>query len=123
MSVESKDMPVTKERACYLGVSDLRLLDHWCETLRRTFFRGTPYLVGSVLQTETFRDVDVRILLDDEDFHNIPMDVLDLNMMLSQWGKRVTGLPIDCQVQSRTIWHQHDGKANPRWIPAPERPE
>ena len=111
------DEPTPKKRAIYLGVEHMRLLDHWCASLRSTFGR-TPYLCGSVLQRADWRDVDIRIQLTNKEMHHLPLNRLDLNMMLSEWGKRVTGLPIDCQVQSADAFHEHDGEPrNPRgWI-------
>lgn len=72
-------------------------------SLRHTF-GVTPYLVGSCLRKKTFRDVDVRIMLEDEHYDRIieRIELRDLNLMLSLWGQKVTGLPIDCQIQHTT---------------------
>ncbi len=104
---------MAKQRAIYLDVPDVRVLDHWCESLRLSF-RREVYLVGSVLQGPDHRDVDVRIMLTDEEMAALPMHVLDLNMMLSRWGQQATGLPIDCQVQTLAEFTTEGGPRNPR---------
>lgn len=51
--------------ASYLSPPDLHRLDWACQPIRRAF--GTPpYLVGSVLTRPDFRDIDLRLILDDE---------------------------------------------------------
>lgn len=103
-----------KKRAIYLRVDQVRALDHWCWLLAESFGE-VPYLVGSVLERDDYRDVDVRIGVSDEKWKGLVMRPLDLNMLLSQWGQRLTGLPIDCQVQRETEWHEYDGRPrNPR---------
>ena len=104
-----------KRRATYLRVDQLRMLDHWCESLRHTFERPV-YLVGSVLLHPRWRDVDVRIILTDKQVRRLPLRQRDLNMLLSRWGQDVTDLPIDCQVQSATEAAAEEGPANPRGL-------
>lgn len=110
------------DRMCGLDVDQVRLLDHWCLSLR-AMFGEIPYLVGSCLDGPGFRDVDVRIMLEDEAFSRIPFKVLDLNMLLTLWGRRQTGLRVDCQVQSRSVWESHIGKRYPRFLTVFEKPE
>lgn len=90
-------------RATYLLQSQVRLLCDWGRTLRRTFDE-MPYLVGSALERVDFRDVDVRVILDDDEWHTLAeaVQVDDLNLAISLWGQQVTGLPIDFQVQMQT---------------------
>lgn len=102
-----------RKRSIYLRVDEVRLLDHWCHLLRMSFGE-MPYLVGSVLERTDHRDVDIRIILTDEKYDAIPMNVRDLNMLLSRWGQQMTGLPIDCQVQSAAESKGFDGPINPR---------
>jgi hypothetical protein len=107
--------PEGRQRAIYLRVDQVRSLDHWCNVLSLAFRGATPFLVGSVLTRPDYRDVDVRVLLADKKLKRLPMRRLDLNMLLSQWGHEMTGLPIDCQVQSFTEAAEHDGRPrNPR---------
>lgn len=103
-----------KPRAIYLRVDQVRALDHWCWLLSMSFGRQ-PWLVGSVLEHRRWRDVDVRIELPDDVLNALPIARLDLNMLLSEWGHRLTGLPIDCQVQGETEFAEHaDRPRNPR---------
>ena len=101
--------PVTapaKRRSTYLGPADVRLLDDWGKALRQTFPTAFgAYLVGSAMTRADYRDIDVRIIMPDAD-HKALGEFLNyrrLNLMLTLWGQRVTGLPIDCQVQSQTL--------------------
>lgn len=87
-------------------------------------FGEPPYLVGSVLQTKTqWRDVDVRLILDDETY--AAMDLGDpkhgqtngkwvaLCWAFSELGRSMTGLPIDFQIQQRTYANKtFDGPRN-----------
>lgn len=80
-------------------------------------FDATPYLVGSVLRAMRgeavgWRDVDVRLILDDERYaaegYGEPRDAhrnakwVATCLAWSAFGHRLTGLPIDFQVQQRT---------------------
>jgi hypothetical protein len=81
-------------------------------------FDHTPYLVGSALVPKgPYRDVDVRVMLDDETwikwFPDIPPDSdesiwhrtpkwVALTMAFSELGRSMTGLPIDFQIQPST---------------------
>ena len=91
-------------RATYMQVADVRLLDDWAVHLGQMFGNEVPYLVGSALIKPDHRDVDVRIVLDDDAYANLAacVSINRLNVCLSLWGKTVTGLPIDCQVQQQT---------------------
>ncbi len=89
------------DRATYLTQSGIRLLDDWVVALRRMFPAEVAYLVGSALTTADYRDVDVRVLLDDDTHAALrsALTIDDLNLAVSLWGQQVTGLPIDFQVQ------------------------
>lgn len=92
-----------KRRATALRVDEVRLLDHWCESMVTMFpDRIGVYHVGSSVTGETYRDVDVRIVLTDAAVDQLAavLDISDLNMLLSRWGQQSTGLPVDAQVQS-----------------------
>lgn len=98
-----------RTRATYLQLSDVRLLDAWGRELRE-MWGHTAYLVGSALVRPDYRDVDVRIVLPDDSIDHLAqvVDLGRLNLSLSLWGQKATGLPIDCQVQSVT-----EGEATP----------
>ena len=89
------------KRATYLTQSGIRLLHDWGVALRRMFPAEVAYLVGSALTTADHRDVDVRVMLDDQAWTALTLVVnpADLNLAVSLWGQQVTGLPIDFQVQ------------------------
>lgn len=75
-------------------------------------FGSVPYLVGSALDNKQWRDVDVRLILEDEEYEKLglgkPDDCLQnlkwisLCMAYSALGERITGLPIDFQIQQQT---------------------
>lgn len=108
------------DRIRYLLVSEVEVLRAWGRDLNRLFDEG-PYLVGSALRTKDWRDVDVRIMLDD-DRYDMLVAILNprlLNLALSLWGQKVTGLPIDCQVQRVTDANaEFDGPRDPLHLPA-----
>jgi hypothetical protein len=68
-----------------------------------------PYLVGSALEKRGFRDVDVRLILDDTEWEAWGLGTpghehrnarwVALTLAWSQFGKAMTGLPIDFQIQ------------------------
>lgn len=93
----------TRTRATYLLQSDLHRLWQWAADVSRTFRFESVYLVGSALETKDYRDVDIRVMLDDD--HPLWLAVLAqwLDDGISVWGQTVTGLPIDFQLQ-RTNW-------------------
>ena len=99
-----------------LSPADTRLLDDWGKALNDTFRKSVGIMhVGSSLTITDWRDIDVRIIMRDKDFARLKksITVRRLNLMLTLWGQRVTGLPIDCQVQSMELannkypWPEH----------------
>ena len=109
-------------RATRLSVDQVRAIDHFAASLYVMFpeMLGVA-VVGSSLERDDYRDVDLRVVLDDEHYQGIYdlLDVLDLNALLSRWGQQVTALPIDCQIQPQ--WeHQQEafgenGKPRHHW--------
>lgn len=97
-------MTATNSRATHMQIQDVRLLEDWGRSLRRMFPGEVAYLVGSALTTSAYRDVDVRLIFDDAKFDALDelLSIPRLNMCLSIWGRQVTGLPIDCQIQQMT---------------------
>lgn len=97
-----------KSYAHYLTVLDYFNLDQACKALGETFHFNV-YLVGSVLTRPNFRDVDIRCMLDDEDYDKLFMSPFKdlncdhmkkvMNISISAWLKAMTGLPIDFQFQ------------------------
>ena len=92
-------------RVTYLTVSQDRLLADWARKLYQAFyFEHMPYHVGSSLVSADWKDVDVRVMMPDETYEAIAAIIRPrrLNLALSLWGEKVTGLPIDCQIQTIT---------------------
>lgn len=90
-------------RATQLDVDEVRRLDHFATSLDVMFPTNVGIVhVGSSLTNPSYRDVDVRIIMPDSDLRKLAkrVNLLDLNMLLSGWGRRTTDLRIDCQVQS-----------------------
>ena len=101
-----------KKRANYLQLSDFFLLENWCEQVAR-MYNEYPYLVGSSATQPNWRDVDVRLMLPDEmfdllfpfqksDWNHLHPRLRFLNLAMSVWGQKVTGLPIDFQFQQNS---------------------
>lgn len=78
-------------------------------------FESMPYLVGSSLDRQDYRDVDIRVILDDDEFAKMfPHQPADprgkcndpgwefICAAISEWMRARTGLPIDFQIQQRT---------------------
>ena len=106
-------------RATYLLQSEFERLEEWCRKVRRLFKRA-PYLVGSSIERADYRDVDLRLILDDEDFDAnwAELDrVRYMNRAISIWGQQETGLPIDFQIQRHTEANaQFKGLRNPMGV-------
>ena len=77
-------------------------------------FGQPPYHVGSSLTEKTWRDVDVRLILPDDEYeaHGFGDGKPSTEMQNAKWvamclafsalGKQLTGLPIDFQIQQQT---------------------
>jgi len=107
-----------------IGQPQGMLLNLFGEKLR-DIFGEVAYHVGSSLTTEKtthWRDVDVRLMLDDEVWDKLELgDPKNphgsrrwraLCIVLSDYGRHATGLPIDFQLQQRTYANEKFGRAN-----------
>jgi hypothetical protein len=106
-----------RRRATSLSPPDRFLLDQWAEQIAVAFGHGHPYLVGSVARAESYRDVDVRLMLPQDAFDTFTVDrprLRALNVAFSTWGQKVTGLPIDFQFQNRDA-REGDDLNGMRW--------
>ena len=75
-------------------------------------FDSVAYLVGSALKTTKYRDVDVRVILTDDEWEKWGFKKpgsehhdgkwVALCLAFSALGQRMTGLPIDFQIQQMT---------------------
>ena len=100
-----------------LTTSELHRLDRACIDLALAFHHP-PYLVGSALTEDTFRDVDVRTILADDEFDVLFATRPDLWGMfclaVSVYLSDTTGLRVDFQVQRQTEANEkHTGMRNP----------
>ena len=82
-------------------------------------FGEHPYHVGSSLNSKTgWRDVDVRLILDDEEWDRLGFGTpSDPNrkwsvycLAFSLLGRDITGLPIDFQIQQQTHANEKHNK-------------
>jgi hypothetical protein len=104
-------MDKTMHRANFLGAPEAYNLNNVAGVLNEAFGFNN-YLVGSCLTTRDHRDVDVRCMLDDEDFNRIFQgcgQTYQYNALwslmcaaISEWLSSRTGLKIDFQIQRNT---------------------
>lgn len=102
-------------RASYLSPPDFHRLDWAVRPIAAAFGRPV-YLVGSVLRTADYRDIDLRLILDDDQVATYPDPVrLLLNIALSDLIARAAGLaaPIDFQIQPMAEANAEPGDRNP----------
>ena len=105
-----------KRRASMLNPQQMWKLDNACKPLVEVW--GTsPYLVGSAMTTPYYRDVDVRMILDSDQYDLAilgPDHLALLNMVFSEYLSNATGMPIDFQFQPRDEANaRHKGPRNP----------
>ncbi len=91
-----------------VGMPHALLLEAFGEQVYAAFGE-VPYQVGSSLTTTAWRDVDVRLMLDDDayaamgfgdpDRPHSNMKWVAYTLAFSALGKQMTGLPIDFQIQ------------------------
>jgi len=96
---------VTRRRGSYLQLWEFERLEEWCRLVSVLFDGEVPYLVGSANTRPDYRDVDLRVILEDEVFDTRwrdPVKLRYMNRAVSAWGQRDTGLPIDFQIQRMT---------------------
>lgn len=113
----------TRRRASSLGPHDMYLLDEWGRQLE-TAFGECPYFVGSASRAEdNWRDVDLRMLCPETLADASPLMLRVINLAISLWGRQVTGLPIDFQIQPAEEFHSYDhevrnpmgGRSKSKW--------
>jgi hypothetical protein len=107
-----------KRRSGELTTTEIYHLDVACRPIH-TAFGGPPYLVGTagVGGAATYRDVDVRLMLDDEQFALACPDRARWELLclaISTYLQQRTGLPIDFQIQrTREANERFRGPRNP----------
>lgn len=91
-------------------------LDTACRIISRAFKGGPPYLVGSAGDGDgsgTYRDVDVRLMLDEEEFEAACPTLARWELLCLSIGAYLserTGLPIDFQIQRADIANERYGR-------------
>lgn len=94
-----------RSRISFLTTLDFANLNEACKVITEAF-GSMPMLVGSVMEDPEYRDVDLRTILDDEEFDAIFGDRQFFwalfCMAVSSHLRSVTGLPVDYQVQRMT---------------------
>jgi hypothetical protein len=125
------DAKPTVRSASYLSPPDFHRLNWACRPIREAF-GGPPYLVGSVLTRPDYRDIDLRLILDDDVFEAMfgehdglittrkATALLLLNIAVSDLIQRAANppAPIDFQFQSMTQANVPDhGMRNPMGMP------
>jgi hypothetical protein len=105
-------------RGSYLSVSQQYALNAACKQVAYLFTYGV-YQVGSSLTRRDWRDVDLRCIIDDEEFYRMfghpkgPALLKFLNVCVSDWLSARTGLPIDFQFQQQSAANaEFDGPRN-----------
>lgn len=101
-----------------LGGPAHKSLEHALLIVRQAFDTET-FLVGSAADSSEYRDVDVRIILDDDRFcetfgRDIPYGVNPLwslvTTAVSEYLGKRTGLPVDYQIQRQSMVKEIDWK-------------
>lgn len=105
------------KKGIYIGAPACFKLDIACSQIMQAFGGDTNkpigiYVVGSCMERPDWRDVDVRMIMDDESFKELFPDALIQNaawehdprwrlltVTISDWLKNQTGLPVDFQFQ------------------------
>ena len=113
-----RDEVEEKRKGVYIGAPACFELERCCQDLKRAFPKGHIYLVGSALKKQDWRDIDIRMMLDDGDFQEMFPAVVEnrwefdprwiiLTVSISQWMSKLTGLPIDFQFQKISHANKH----------------
>ena len=103
-------------RVTWLSVPEMYRLNTAARTVREAVDGIGLVLVGSSLERRDYRDVDLRYILDDEDFaarFPNPAWLRLTNASLSDWLSKATGLDIDFQFQSMTEANEYPGRRHP----------
>jgi hypothetical protein len=122
MSTEEK-----KPKVNYIGAPACFALETACRQITEAFDGFGCYVVGSCLERPDWRDIDVRFIMADDEFAKLFPDAtpdralwefdarwLLLTVSISERLSKVTGLPIDFQIQPQTFANErHKGQRHP----------
>lgn len=103
-----------RQRHRHLQITDFRILNDWCRLVNDMFSMDVSfgcYLVGGAISDPEPFDVDIRLIMADDVYAARYDDQKRkyLNLAVSLWGQRVTGLPIDFQIQPQTLANERYG--------------
>ena len=106
-------MAEPKHRASLLTTTELHNLDIACTPIHKAF-GARPYLVGTagVGDASSYRDVDVRLMLDDEQFAEVCPTRERWQLLCLAIGAYLrdrTGLPVDFQIQLTSVANERHG--------------
>ena len=90
-----------------LSPRQMFLLDQACQPLCDAFPDYGPYHVGTAADRGSYRDVDVRCIMQDEAYDKLAEAagmpaIWFLGLSIGQYLASLTGLPIDFQIQRAT---------------------
>jgi hypothetical protein len=126
-------MDKSKHKANYIGAPAVFALEQACQVITDAFGHSYGcYLVGSALERPDWRDVDVRCILQDDQFATLFPSAgqhwehddrwLLLTVAISAWLSKQTGLPIDFQFQPQTHANTvHKGQRSAIGLRMPKR--
>lgn len=92
----------------YVGMPAFLKLELFSQQVQYAFDGVVPYLCGSSVKGKKWRDVDVRLILDDKPFRKrfgkrpFAAALNATNLAWSALGREMTGLPIDFQIQKQS---------------------
>ena len=120
--VDQAEPAQQRHKANHVGAPAIFLLDRECQTINDAFGGFGCYLVGSAIERADRRDIDVRLIMEDEEFarefpragRNWEHDPkwLLLTVSIAAHLSRATGLPVDFQIQPQT--HANERHSGPR---------
>lgn len=103
-----------QQRANYLPAPAYFKLEQACRIINDAFGEFGCFLVGSSMQRRDWRDVDVRFIMENEDFDRLFPGVGNTNpskcamwslmcVTIADWLSNQTGLPVDFQIQRQDM--------------------
>lgn len=108
-----------RKKFCYVGAPAIFALETACRQVVEAFDSYGVYLVGSALERPDWRDVDLRMIMEDAAFETLFPDAhpngswefdsrwLLLTVSISERLSKLTGLPIDFQFQPQSHANKH----------------